>query len=97
MPVPDLRMRPGDTSRQRGVKQEVKPKESRNHPGEPGKGKNGRVNASEPSWRLRDLGSPETMVNQDGDARVKATGRFVPCRKAEAPACTLLGHHDPGV
>jgi hypothetical protein len=62
MPVLNSRMRPGGTSRQRGVKQGVKPKKSLNHPGESGERKNGRVNNHEPSMRLRHSKSPKRVV-----------------------------------
>jgi hypothetical protein len=45
MSVPDPRKRPGNVACE---SRRVKPKASLNHPGEPGEGKAGRVNANEP-------------------------------------------------
>jgi hypothetical protein len=45
----------------------LKPKVHLNHRGTPGKGKLGRVNANEPSWRLRDYRLPKPMVDHGND------------------------------
>ena len=59
MSVPDPRKRPGNVACE---SRRVKPKASLNHPGEPGQGKAGRVNANEPPSRLRYERSSQPMT-----------------------------------
>jgi len=67
--------------------QRVKPKADPNHPGEPGKGKIGRVNASKLPMRLRNFGSP-----------VRWLGRRLAGQKwTRPPNWFERGHHGPGV
>ena len=74
----------------------VKPKGCLNHPGAPGEAKIGRVNASELLMRLRYDGSPESMVDQDGDVGSMKQGRLRPCLTREL-SYLVCGHQDPGV
>src|SRR5215472_12233367 len=60
MSVPDPRKRPGNVACE---SRRVKPKASLNHPGEPGEGKAGRVNANEPPLRLRYERSSQPMAD----------------------------------
>ena len=94
-PVLNSRMRPGGTSRQRGVKQGVKPKKSPNHPGDSGERKNGRVNNSEPSMRLRHSKSPKRVVVtaiMGQERRRRRLGQGLKDRHIFS-----RGHRDPGV
>src|SRR5262245_37624052 len=59
MSVPDPRKRPGNVACE---SRRVKPKGSLNHPGEPGEGKTGWVNVSEPPLRLRYERSSQPMA-----------------------------------
>src|SRR5262249_27326393 len=73
----------------------VKPKGSLNHPGEPGEGKIGRVNASELLRRLRQRKSPEPMVYTAMMGRTAGTATVLP-RPGNRP-CPRQGHQDSGV
>src|ERR1700722_6911831 len=65
----------------------VKPKADPNHPGEPGKGKIGRVNASKLLMRLRNFGSPVRWLAR----------RLAGQKWTRPPKWFERGHHGPGV
>ena len=69
--VPDPRKRPGNVACE---SRRVKPKASLSHPGEPGQGKAGRVNANEPPLRLRNEWSSQPMA----DATINRPGTRPP-------------------
>ena len=83
MSVPDPRKRPGNVACE---SRRVKPKVSLNHPGEPGEGKTGRVNANEPPLRLRNERSSQPMadatMNRPGTRPRPPSGQGTPL-----PAC----------
>ena len=73
---------------------QVKPKETPNHPEEPGQGKTDRVNVSEPLLRLRHRRSPKMMVGHHGDDR--AYGRqAAPAAAADTTAPRYRRHPTP--
>src|SRR5215470_5603329 len=83
MSVPDPRKRPGNVACE---SRRVKLKASLNHPGEPGEGKTGRVNANEPPLRLRYERSSQPMadatMNRPGTRPRPPSGQGTPL-----PAC----------
>src|SRR5258708_8989272 len=72
-----------------------KPKGCLNHPGAPGKGKTGRVNASELLMRLRQRRSPESVVYPFTAILGQQPGVERSCHGTNSAPDLVLGHQRP--
>src|SRR5262245_40116555 len=96
MSVPDPRKRPGNVACE---SRRVKPKGSLNHPGEPGEGKTGRVNANEPPLRLRYERSSQPMaaatMTRPGTRPHPWSGKDMPPLACRDTRAAQYGRHPP--